>query len=179
MNPLTDSRSDGFAAPIPLITIHPLRSPFLPLTSQLLTSNLSLLTEHLPAPACHVVANPRRSTPVRTRRDFLSLAGKSLGLAALSSATVASLLKDVEAATKTVAHLTPEEAATDEDYWATIQNSFSVTRGIINLNNGGVSPSPRIVTEALVRYIWEQEDATAYTMWQILEPQSETIRTGL
>jgi selenocysteine lyase/cysteine desulfurase len=30
-----------------------------------------------------------------------------------------------------------------------------------------------------VRYIWQQEDATAYTMWQILEPQSETIRTGL
>ena len=40
-------------------------------------------------------------------------------------------------------------------------------------------PRPRIVTEALVRYIWQQEDATAYTMWQILEPQSETIRTGL
>ena len=54
----------------------------------------------------------------------------------------------------------------------TIQNAFTVTRGIINLNNGGVSPSPRIVTEALVRYIWQQEDATAYTMWQILEPQS-------
>src|SRR5881398_545242 len=113
------------------------------------------------------------------RRNFLSLAGKSLGLAALSSATVASLLESVEAATKTVAHLTPEEAALDEGYWAIIQNSFTVTRGIINLNNGGVSPSPRIVTEALVRYIWQQEDATAYTMWQILEPQSETIRTGL
>ena len=115
----------------------------------------------------------------RTRRDFLSLAGKGLGLAALSSATVASLLKAVEAATQSVAHLTPEQAAMDEDYWAVIQNSFSVTRGIINLNNGGVSPSPRIVTEALVRYTWQQEDATAYTMWQILEPQSETIRTGL
>src|SRR6188474_1952674 len=114
-----------------------------------------------------------------TRRDFLSLAGKGLGLAALSSATVAALLRNIEAATRSVAHLTPEEAASDEDYWATIQNSFSVTRGIINLNNGGVSPSPRIMTEALVRYIWEQEDATAYTMWQILEPQSETIRTGL
>src|SRR5438309_7426542 len=113
------------------------------------------------------------------RRDFLALAGKSLGLAALSSATVASLLKNVEAAAKTVAHLTPEEAAMDEDYWAIIQNSFTVTRGIINLNNGGVSPSPRIVTEALVRYQWQQEDATAYIMWQILEPQSETIRTGL
>jgi len=76
-------------------------------------------------------------------------------------------------------HLTPTAAAADEDFWSQIQQAFTVTRGIINLNNGGVSPSPRIVTEALVRYIWEQEDATAYTMWQILEPQSETIRTAL
>src|SRR4030095_13061121 len=116
---------------------------------------------------------------LQTRRDFLSLAGKGLGLAALSSATVASLLKNVEAASRSVAHLAPDEAAMDEDYLAGTENSCSVTRGIINLNNGGVSPSPRTVTEALVRYIWEQEDATAYTMWQILEPQCETIRTGL
>jgi len=53
---------------------------------------------------------------VRTRRDFLSLTGKSLGLAALSSTTVASLLRNIEAASKTVAHLSPEEVATDEDY---------------------------------------------------------------
>jgi selenocysteine lyase/cysteine desulfurase len=113
------------------------------------------------------------------RRSFLSLAGKGLGLAALSSATVASLLTEVQAASTSIAHLTPVQAAMDEDFWFTIQNAFTVTRGIVNLNNGGVSPSPRIVTEALVRYIWQQEDATAYTMWQLLEPQSETIRTGL
>src|SRR6476620_11574577 len=113
------------------------------------------------------------------RRNFLSLAGKSLGLAALSSSTIAAMLKEIEAATKSVAHLSPEQAAMDESYWSTIQNAFTVTRGIINLNNGGVSPSPRLVTEALVRYIWQQEDATAYTMWEILEPQCETIRTGL
>src|SRR5215203_4424241 len=113
------------------------------------------------------------------RRRFLSSVGKGLGLAALSSSAVASLLKDVRAAAKGVAHLTPEEAARDEEFWFNIQQSFSVTRGILNLNNGGVSPSPRIVTEALVRYIWQQEDATAYTMWELLEPQSETIRTGL
>ncbi len=115
----------------------------------------------------------------RNRRYFLSLAGKGLGLAALSSATIASALKEIEAATRSISSLTPQQVAMDEDYWFVIQNSFSVTRGIINLNNGGVSPSPRIVTEALCRYIWQQEDATAYTMWQILEPQSETIRTGL
>src|ERR1044071_605197 len=113
------------------------------------------------------------------RRRFLSSVGKGLGLAALSSPAVASLLKDVNAAAKRVSHLTAEEAARDEEFWFDIQQAFSVTRGMVNLNNGGVSPSPRIVTEALVRYLWQQEDATAYTMWQILEPQSETIRTGL
>lgn len=113
------------------------------------------------------------------RRTFLASAGKSLGLMALVSASVGSLLGEVQAADKYVAHLAPIEAAMDEDYWSHIQQAFSVTRGIVNLNNGGVSPSPRIVTEAFVRYTWQQEDATAYTMWQILEPQSETIRTGL
>jgi len=113
------------------------------------------------------------------RRTFISMVGKGVGLAALATVSVASLLDNVNAAVKRIEHLSPEEAAADEDFWVEIQNSFSVTRGITNLNNGGVSPSPRIVTEALVRYIWEQEDATAYTMWQILEPQSETIRTGL
>jgi len=114
-----------------------------------------------------------------SRRNFLTLAGKGLGLAALTVPSIAALLKEVEAASLSVSHLSPDQIAQDEDYWSVIQNSFTVTRGIVNLNNGGVSPSPRIVTEALVRYIWQQEDATAYTMWQILEPQSETIRTGL
>jgi isopenicillin-N epimerase len=113
------------------------------------------------------------------RRCFFSLAGKGLGLMALSSTAVTSLFENVKAAGKRIDHLSPLEAALDEDYWANIQQAFSVTRGIINLNNGGVCPSPRIVTEAFVRYTWQQEDATAYTMWQILEPQSETIRSGL
>ena len=113
------------------------------------------------------------------RRNFLSLVGKGVGLAALSSVTVASLLEDVHAATRTVAHLSPSDAAMNEDYWFEIQRSFSTSRGITNLNNGGVSPSPRLVTEAFCRYIWQQEDVTAHTLWSILEPQSETVRTGL
>lgn len=113
------------------------------------------------------------------RRDFLSMVGKGVGLAAISTAAVGALFNDLRAAVKKVEHLTPGEAAMDESFWFSVQQAFSVTRGITNLNNGGVCPSPRIVTEALVRYIWEQEDATAYTMWAILEPQSETIRAGL
>jgi selenocysteine lyase/cysteine desulfurase len=113
------------------------------------------------------------------RRKFLSSVGKGFGMMALSSSVVASLFENLNAANLKVSHLSSEQIATDEDFWATIQQSFSVTRGIVNLNNGGVSPSPRMVTEAFVRYTWQQEDATAYTMWRLLEPQSETIRTGL
>lgn len=113
------------------------------------------------------------------RRGFLAAVGNGLGLAALSSSYVAGLFSDLQAATARVAILSPAAVARDEDFWFDIQQAFSVTRGIINLNNGGVSPSPRLVTEALVRYQWQQEDATAYTMWQILEPQVETIRSGL
>src|SRR5215210_1388649 len=113
------------------------------------------------------------------RRAFLAGAGKGLGLMAASSAFVGSLFEQVVAAGRKIERFSPIEAAADEDFWAAIQQAFSVTRGIVNLNNGGVSPSPRMVTEAFVRYTWQQEDATAYTMWQLLEPQSETIRTGL
>src|SRR3954465_10461215 len=113
------------------------------------------------------------------RRNFLSLAGKSVGLAALSSSSIGSMLREIEAGTRSIAQLTPEQAAMDESYWSTIQNAFTVTRGIINLNNGGVSPSPRIVPEALVRSLWRAGDATAYTPSPLPEPQSETIRTGL
>ena len=114
-----------------------------------------------------------------TRRQFLLNAGKTLGLAAAVVPAIQALVADLHAAGQRVAALSPVDAARDEDFWVTAQQAFSTGRGIVNLNNGGVSPSPKIVTEALVRYIWQSEDTTAYTMWQILEPQSERIRKGL
>ncbi len=110
----------------------------------------------------------------------MSMAGKGVGARRpLTVPGIASLLGDVQAAVRRIENLPPRAGRHDEDFWFEIQRAFTVTRSIINLNNGGVSPSPRIVTEALVRYIWQQEDVTAYTMWQILEPQSETMRAGL
>jgi selenocysteine lyase/cysteine desulfurase len=107
------------------------------------------------------------------------MVGKGLGLATLTSATVGALYQELIAATRRVDRLPPSMSAPDEDFWFEIQRAFNSTRSIINLNNGGVSPSPRMVTEAFVRYTWEQEDVPAYTMWQILEPQSENVRAGL
>ncbi len=118
------------------------------------------------------------ATAKLSRVKLLSSAGKGLGLMALLSPTVAALLGNVEAAGRAVAHLSPLEAATNEEYWRVIADAFSISRSNLNLNSGWTSPSPRVVAEAFYRYK-HQEDATAYTMWQMLEPQAETIRAGL
>jgi selenocysteine lyase/cysteine desulfurase len=72
-----------------------------------------------------------------------------------------------------------EEVAGDETFWAEIQRAFVVDRTVINLNNGGVSPSPAAVQEAQRRYQEYSNAAPAYTMWRVLKPQRETVRENL
>jgi selenocysteine lyase/cysteine desulfurase len=88
-------------------------------------------------------------------------------------------LETIRAAGSAAAGRTPAEVAADEDYWREIQQAFTVDRGLINLNNGGVSPSPRIVQEAMRRYLELSNEAPVYTMWQLLEPQVESVRKRL
>ncbi len=113
------------------------------------------------------------------RRNFLESLGRGMGLATVTTLFGPETLRRVEAQTRRVATLSPEDVAQDEFYWKDVQNAFSISRSLINLNNGGVCPSPRVVTEALVHYIWESEQSPVYTMWRVLEPRKETVRTGL
>src|SRR5262249_59792731 len=71
------------------------------------------------------------------------------------------------------------DLAMDETYWSEIQQAFTLDRTIINLNNGGCSPSPRVVHEALKRYLDISNQAPVYHMWQILEPNVESVRRRL
>ena len=64
-------------------------------------------------------------------------------------------------------------------FWGEIARAFTVDRGMINLNNGGVSPSPRLVQEAMRRHLDVSNEAPAYSMWRILEPGREGVRARL
>ena len=97
------------------------------------------------------------------RRSFLKTVGGGIGATSLSTIFEPAAMKGVEAATAAVAASTPEEIAQDESYWREIQQAFSISRRMINLNNGYCCPSPRIVTEAVVDYVWQQEEAPSYT----------------
>ena len=73
----------------------------------------------------------------------------------------------------------PETLAEDESYWRTVQQAFTVDRSLINLNSGGVSPSPAIVQEAMKQHLDYSNEAPPYTMWRVLEPQREGVRQRL
>lgn len=113
------------------------------------------------------------------RRKFIQQAGLMAG--AFSATSLFNQLHAAEfsSANQTVKHLSAAELATDEDYWSIIQQSFTVSPNIINLNNGGVSPSPRIVQEAVERYNKLSNEGPSYFMWRILDQGREPLRQKL
>lgn len=69
--------------------------------------------------------------------------------------------------------------AEDEAFWSQVQQAFSLDRTMVNFNNGGVAPSPRVVQDAMRRYLEYSNQAPSYFMWRHLEPEIENVRRRL
>ena len=107
------------------------------------------------------------------RRSFFQLAAVS------AAAFQDNAVERISAATRSVKDRTAQDLAGDEDFWSEIRNAFSVDRNVINLNNGHVSPSPRVVQDALRRYLEYSDMGPRHTMIDILQPQIEAVRRRL
>ncbi len=112
-----------------------------------------------------------------TRRDFLARLG-STGSVVAAALTSDGLFQMARAADQARGR-TPLELAADEDFWREVQLGFTLDRTVINLNNGGVCPSPRVVHEAFKRYLDHANQAPVINMWQEQEPNLERVRVGL
>ena len=111
-----------------------------------------------------------------TRRAFIS----TIGAASAAAVTFKDHAVDVvEAASSAAGAATPQEVAANEDYWREIQGAFTLDRTMINLNNGGVCPSPRVVMDAMKRYLDQSNQAPVWNMWQQIEPGIEGVRRDL
>lgn len=98
-----------------------------------------------------------------------------LGAAAIGAAAVLNPFRS-RAALAAAAGLSPQ----DERYWFEIQQAFTVDRSVVNLNNGGVSPSPAVVQEAMKRHLdYSNSAPPPVALWQVLEPQKEGTRKRL
>jgi len=101
-----------------------------------------------------------------------------MGLAGIL-ASQASWARNLEQALQESEGIPPSDLAGDEAFWSYVQQSFTTSSGVINLNNGGVSPSPRIVQEAMKRYHDLSNEAPSYYMWRILDQGREPLRERL
>ena len=68
----------------------------------------------------------------------------------------------------------------DEDFWHLIKQAYTVSPTVLNLNNGGVSPSPKVVQEAVEHYNRWSNELPSHYMWHILDRNGkEPIREKL
>lgn len=116
---------------------------------------------------------------MQNRRNFLHRLAGTTGLAVFSpfinSVQGETLMKAIERN----AHRSASDIATDEDFWYLIQQAYTVSPNILNLNNGGVSPQPKVVQEAVENYNRIANEAPSYYMWRVLDMGREPIREKL
>ncbi|MEO5891947.1 MAG: aminotransferase class V-fold PLP-dependent enzyme [Ferruginibacter sp.] len=113
------------------------------------------------------------------RRSFLQRAGALTATAFFSSLLQPSWAKGLEKALCGAEGVSAADLATEEEFWYYIQQSFTVSPGLINLNNGGVSPAPKTVQDAMKRYYDYCNEAPSYYMWRILDQGREPLRKNL
>jgi selenocysteine lyase/cysteine desulfurase len=113
------------------------------------------------------------------RRKFLQQLTLSAGAFSAGSLFNRLFAESFQCADKKIAGRSPLDVANDEDYWTVIQQAYTVNPNIINLNNGGVSPAPRVVQEAVERYNKMTNEGPSYFMWRILDQGREPLRQKL
>lgn len=107
------------------------------------------------------------------RRQFFS------ATAGVVAALRADSLLRAQSAVASVSGRPADTVARDEDFWFNVRHAFTVDRNMINLNNGGVSPSPKIVMDTETRYLEIENLSPSYYMWNVLDPGVETVRRRL
>lgn len=111
-----------------------------------------------------------------SRRNFVSsVARAGFALPVMNVGAFKSLFRAEEIAGGRAA----SSVANDEDYWAEISRAFDTDPTLVNLNNGGVSPAPRHVMEAMIRDLRFSNELPVDHMWNVLEPRIESCRRDL
>lgn len=114
------------------------------------------------------------------RRDFVQKSGAfTLGGLAFLSSINKTFASSFEKQINRLENMSMAESAVDEDFWGWIRESYTVSPNLINLNNGGVSPQPKVVQDAHIRFYQYSNEAPSYYMWRILDAGREGLRAKL
>ncbi len=113
------------------------------------------------------------------RREFMFSSAASLGSFSLLAAVDKVYAAELERRINLIENKSADMAAEDEDFWGWVRESYTVSPNLINLNNGGVSPQPKVVQDAHIRFYQYCNEAPSYYMWRILDQGREGLRQKL
>lgn len=118
--------------------------------------------------------------PLTSRRHFLAgLTGAATGAAAALPMFSERAFAQLFRAEAIAGDRPPQALADDEVYWSQIQRAFDIDRTMINLNNGGISPTPTHVLDQMIRDLRFVNELPVEHNWRILEPRMESTRREL
>ena len=110
------------------------------------------------------------------RRSFIRQTAALLGGMALHQNAQAAFLPTA-AGTKPAYFSTNPDS--EDDFWRQIRMAYACSPNLINLNNGGVCPTPRATMDALDYYNRMCNEAPSFYMWRILDQDREPLRQNL
>ena len=113
------------------------------------------------------------------RRRFIHQLSGSLGVSSFLPFFASPIGQQFVEACKDQHLISLDQSIRDEDFWYQVQQAYTVSANIINLNNGGVSPQPKVVQEAVERYNQLSNETPSYYMWRILDQGREPVRDKL
>lgn len=116
---------------------------------------------------------------MNNRRSFLQKAGFLSASLFAGSMLQPAWSRNLGAALKNAAGTDPSMLATEEEFWYYVQQAYTISSGFINLNNGGVSPAPKVVAEAMKQYYDISNEGPSYFMWRVIDQGREPLRKNL
>jgi len=114
-----------------------------------------------------------------SRRSFLNKISLLSGAALTANVFQPAWSRDLNSALKNVEHIAPGDLASDDEFWYYVQQSYTISSNFINLNNGGVSPAPKVVADAMKRYYDISNEGPSYYMWRVIDQGREPLRKNL
>lgn len=113
------------------------------------------------------------------RRKFIQGSASALGALILASFYNESYGRNLKTVLESRRGITPPGVAKDEDIWMYVQQAYTSSPNIMNLNNGGVCPQPKVVQEAFESYNRFSNEGPAYYMWHVVGEGRESVRRDL
>lgn len=113
------------------------------------------------------------------RRNFLLASAGTLSALDMFSTFDPVFTNKLEKHLSKLENQTLNASAENEDFWGWIRQNYTISANLINLNNGGVSPQPKVVQDAHIRNYQLCNEGPSYFMWRILDQQREGLRNKL